>query len=501
MTLPPTPKTLPVRRRRAAPIPPTGSTPSSPPPEPELRPPLPAAPRPPRVPGELAYSSIFLAGLAAILAFIDPVVINLQAQLSLSLAGVALGIGLGWWGGRQGRPALAGGGGVVLWAVIAAGILTQPAPIYALPGTTLAPRLALVGVALVGWLLLSDLPGWVRRAVPAAALPSALLIGWMWISVPSLARDAGFYRLAVDSHGNVYATDADVGTIWVFAPDGSVRGKLWPRRVGTPLTPGPGVQPAQIRRQLLPLRVGPTPTPGGPSEPEFPTCGMVIDGQDRLYIVDILLRQMLRFSAGGQLDRAWPLVDTYQAASDCLALDSNRLYVADNSGNHVYIFDYDGRLQGTWTLPTRAWGISATPTGELAILYTDHVELRRFPEVTAVRQWNLPPTTTPLEVPYQTIFVRRNGEIIVSNIMTGTGTGSRLLRYSPNGDPLSPISIPAGPPTSAGDPPTAAGPAGIAEDAQGRLYVADFNLRIIHRFNPDGQRDAIWKAVQDEEGD
>jgi len=442
----------------------------------------------------LAYSSVFLAGLAVILAVIDPLVIDLQAQPALSLGGVALGLALGGWGSRRGQVAFAGAGAVVLWAGIAAGILTQPVPIYALPGTVLAPRLALVSVALLGWLLLGDLPGWVRRAVPAAALPTALLIGWIWISVPTFARDAGFYRLAVDSQGNVYASDADVGTIWVFAPDGSVRGKLWPRRVGTPRTPGPGVQPAQTRRQLLPLRVGPTPTPGGPSEPEFPTCGMVIDGQNRLYIVDILLRQVLRFSAAGQLDRAWPLADTYQPASDCLALDTTHLYVADNTGNHIVIFDFDGRPQGDWTLPTRAWGISATPSGALAVLYTDHVEFRQFPQGAVVRQWNLPPAGTPLEVPYQTIFVRHNGEVVVSNITTGVGSGSQLLRYGPTGDPLPAIPIPAG-------PDSAGGPAGIAEDAQGRLYVADFNLRIIHRFTPAGRRDAIWKAVQDEEGE
>ncbi len=489
MTLPPPSNALPVRRRRQ----PTPAD-SAPPPEPELPPHLPPAPAAPRATGELAYSSVFLAGLAVILALIDPLVIDLQAQIALSLGGVALGIALGGWGNYGGQGAFTGAGAGVLWAGIAAGILTQPAPIYALPGTVLAPRLALVSVALLGWLMLCDLPGWVRRAVLAAALPTALLIGWIWISVPALARDASFYRLAVDSHGNVYATDADVGTIWVFAPDGSVRGKLWPRRVGTPRTPGPGVQPAQTRRQMIPLRVGPTPTPGGPTEPEFPTCGMVIDGQDRLYVVDILLRQILRFNAAGQLDQAWPLADTYQPASDCLALDATHLYVADNTGNHITIFDFDGHPQGDWPLPTRAWGISATPDGALAVLYTDHVEFRRFPQGAVVRQWSLPPAVTPLEVPYQTIFVRHNGEVVVSNIATDSRNGSQLLRYGPNGEPLPAIALPAG-------PDIAAGPAGIAEDAQGRLYVADFNLRIIHRFTSDGRRDAIWKAVQDEEGD
>ena len=490
MTLP-TPDALPVRRRR--PPPPAGSLSPPPIPEPELPPHAPPTPAP-RPADDPAYSSVFLAGLAVILAVIDPLVIDLQPQPALSLAGVALGIALGWWGNRVGRIAVATVGAGVLWAGIAGGILTQPAPIYALPGTVFAPRLGLVSVALLGWLLLCNLPGWLRRAVLAAALPTALIIGWSWISVPKLARDASFYRLAVDSHGQVYASDADVGTIWVFAPDGSVRGKLWPRRVGTPLTPGPGVQPAHTRRELLPLRVGPTPTPGGPTEPEFPTCGMVIDGQDQLYIVDILLRQVLRFNAAGQLDLAWPLADSYQPSSDCLALDATHLYVADNNGNHIAIFDLEGRPQGDWKLPTRAWGISATPDGELAILYTDHVEIRRFPQAQVVRQWSLPPAGTPLEVPYQTIFVRRNGEVVVSNILTNAGIGSQLLRYRPNGDPLPTIPIPPG-------PDSAGGPAGIAEDAQGRLYVADFNLRIIHRFTPDGRRDAIWKVVQDEESE
>ena len=35
---------------------------------------------------------------------------------------------------------------------------------------------------------------------------------------------------------------------------------------------------------------------------------------------------------------------------------------------------------------------------------------------------------------------------------------------------------------------------GIAVDAQGRIYVADWLHRAIKRFTPDGQIDAIWQA-------
>ena len=37
---------------------------------------------------------------------------------------------------------------------------------------------------------------------------------------------------------------------------------------------------------------------------------------------------------------------------------------------------------------------------------------------------------------------------------------------------------------------------GLSQDAQGRIYVADRQQRVIQRFTPDGKIDAIWWATR-----
>lgn len=498
-----TPDPIPVRKRRDTPAAP--AEPELPPRGPARRPATPEGAPPPKDAGparaggagEGGYGGLFLAGLALILAYLDPLVVGLEPRPELSLALAAAGIGLGWWGGRQGSRRVQVAAAVWLWLGIAGGILTQLQPLGVAPGTVFVPRLGLLGVALLGWLFLIDLPGPWRRGLVAAALPTALLLGWIWISVPPLLRNAAFYRLAVDSHGRVYATDSDVGAIWVFTPQGNVEGKLWPRRTGTPLTPGPGLQPAGTRRELLPLRVGPTPTPGGPTEQEFPFCGLAVDSQDRLFVLDLLLRQVLRFSAGGQLERVWNLNTDYQPVANCITLDHSHVYVADGSGNHIVAYDFDGNRQSDWTVADRIWGIDSMPNGDLAVLYSAQtaktlVQIRHSGDGNIVREWELPPPASALEVPYQTIFARHDGTILVSNVTNAGGANGELLHYTAEGVPLAPLTIP-------GQPGQPGGPAGIAEDSAGRLYVADFNLRVIHRFTADGRRDATWQAIQDEE--
>ena len=46
-----------------------------------------------------------------------------------------------------------------------------------------------------------------------------------------------------------------------------------------------------------------------------------------------------------------------------------------------------------------------------------------------------------------------------------------------------------------------ASPAGLTEDAAGRVYVSDILYRVIQRFAPDGRVDAVWSAPEDEAAD
>ena len=39
---------------------------------------------------------------------------------------------------------------------------------------------------------------------------------------------------------------------------------------------------------------------------------------------------------------------------------------------------------------------------------------------------------------------------------------------------------------------------GLAEDRQGRIYAVDYAYRVIERFRPDGQIDAVWSVPVDQ---
>ncbi|HMA33094.1 MAG TPA: NHL repeat-containing protein [Chloroflexia bacterium] len=450
-------------------------------------PPAPAAPAAPPANGDRAlYSWVFLFGIAGIVALLDPIVVDLRPHLEISLGSLGLGCGLlalGWT--RGSAPARWAGVGV-LWSLILAGLATQIAPADALPGPTIAPRAALLLIALICWLLLRDLPRPFWYGLVAVAVPTFAALAWLWLTPPLLARPGNLYWLATDSQGTLYASDADNGLIWVFRGDGSVRGKLRPRLAIDPRTPGPGIQPAGVRNELAPL-VAITPTPGGPGLREFVTCGLAVDPQDRLYMVDILLRRVLRFDSAGRWQASWNLPDTYLPAPGCLAADSRHIYVADDAG-HILIYDDQGRPQASWTLPQPARGLAPRDDGRLAVLTPAGIEIRQFPNGTLSDQWSLPAPPSPQEVPYQTILARRNGEILVSDI-----TAHQVLRYARDHTPLPAISGAGGTATQLNNP------GGLAEDPAGRLYVVDVFLRVIRRFDADGQPSGIWKTLLDEQ--
>jgi hypothetical protein len=41
-------------------------------------------------------------------------------------------------------------------------------------------------------------------------------------------------------------------------------------------------------------------------------------------------------------------------------------------------------------------------------------------------------------------------------------------------------------------------PAGLAEDAQSRLYISDAAYRVIQRFSPSYQVEAVWSGPEEE---
>src|SRR3954464_11453835 len=130
--------------------------------------------------GPPIYGWLFLAGLALIIAVIDPIVIGLQPRLDVSLGLLVVGGGLLALGLLRNLPAALWAGAGVLWIEITLGIMTQISPLAQPPGEIWGPRGLLLAVAVVGWAMFLNLPGWLRRGMLAVALPTFAGLGLLW---------------------------------------------------------------------------------------------------------------------------------------------------------------------------------------------------------------------------------------------------------------------------------------------------------------------------------
>jgi streptogramin lyase len=430
------------------------------------------------------YGWLFLVGLAAIFAFINPIVIGAEARLEVSLALLALGGGLLAWGLTRRQWWATAAGAVLLWADIMLGTATQLVPLGTPAGIIWGPRGLLLAVALLGWAQFMGPPRWLWRGLLAAAVPTFAVLGMMWTGAPRFTWSAGLYWLAVDSQGAVYATGNDDGSIWQFHPNGTIRGQIWPRRAPAPGTPAIGYRPAGPGGVVILPGATPIPTltPGGPSQTEVLFCGLAVDPQDHLYFADVELRRLLRFDREGQVRAEWPLPATYIPARGCLAADADHVYLADRL-SIIYVYDHQGTKVAEWPTSQTPQGLSFTAAGRLLILHnTGILELDRQ-SGREVAAWALPPPTGPMEIPYQAVLGRANGEVMVSNLNTG-----QIMRFDPNHQLLAPWA-------AEGDLPGQFRElAALAEDRQGRVYATDFIQRVIQRFTPDGRLDAVWTA-------
>jgi sugar lactone lactonase YvrE len=434
----------------------------------------------------IPFAGVLRAGLAAIVAVIDPIVINLQHHIELSLLILAAGGGLLWWGLRLERRVAVWGGAAILWAGVIAGIATQIAPLGVAAGTIWAPRGALLVAALLGWLVVRELPRAIWHGVLALAVPTLAVLAWLWWTAPAFARAAEIYWLAADSHGNIYASDDTDGVVWRFDSTGHVLGKLWPHWAKPPGTPGPGYQPAGISATVLEPFARRTAVPVGPIVRHFSFCGITIGPEDGLYMVDLDTLQILHFDRDGQLRDSWPLPAGYVPAQGCIAADAQHLYLADLR-SIIHVYDFTGREQTQWPVPQTPHGLATTPDGRLLVLHERSVSFLQPPTGQVVHEWTLPPSSGVLLAAYQTVTVRHNGEVLITDY-----NANMIVRYAADGTPL-----PAwgGPGTQPGQ---FAAPAGITEDPQGRVYAADSTHHVIQRFQGDGQVDVVWSASADD---
>lgn len=431
------------------------------------------------------YAWLFLAGLAVLFALIDPIVLGVEAQPLVSLALVVLGLGVLGLGLFRQMRAVIWVGTLILWGSIVAGVLTQIAPLATAPGVLWGPRGLLLVVALLGWLIFLGLPGWMWRGVLAVVLPTFAALALIWSSAPPRALSAALYWIAVDSQGTLYANDNDSGVVWVFDSTGGVRGMLWPRLAPAPGTPGPNIVPAVADLQIR-TAGRPSPTPGGPQVNEFLFCGLAVDSADNFYLADTEMARMLQFDRDGQIRATWPLPDGYIPARGCLTADDKHVYLADRR-SIIYVYDLTGKIQAKWELSEVSQGISIAPDGRLLALHEESIEFLDFPSGETRHGLPLPPPSGALEMPYQAVLARRNGEVLVTDL-----SANQIRRFGADGTILPPLG------SSGGMPGNFAGLAGLTEDRQGRIYAVDYLYRVIERFRPDGQIDAIWSVPVDQ---
>src|SRR5436190_2064172 len=195
---------------------------------------------------DLLVPALFISAAALILAIQDPINIQFEPRPTETLVITLLGIALvGWATFRRSLP-LYFVGVAVLLITMTVGVITQPSQL-SVPVVAIWPlRAALVLLVALSWAFLMSPPRWLRRALLAAIIPTLLalfllggpatasqLFGWnlgyfLGVDLRLPARNFAPFWLAVDSQGNLYATDVRGGLIWVFDSSGSPKGTLHP---------------------------------------------------------------------------------------------------------------------------------------------------------------------------------------------------------------------------------------------------------------------------------
>ena len=451
---------------------------------------------------DLLLPSFFLVAAAAILAFQDPLNWGFQPHLTETLVAVVAGAvvsGLGVW--RRSLPVVLVGAAILL-ATITAGVMSQPSQ-FGVPPVAIWPlRLLLILLVAGAWAFLMRPPGWLLRALAAFTIASVLVLalwggpataarffGWNYYVPPSLFAP---YWLAVNSHGTLYASDADGGMIWVFDKSGNPQGTIRPATAPPVPTPGPGIMPSGFEAEASLVMRAPTPvgTPGGALydvSNRFTFCGLVTDPQDNLYTVDLSNtggRSIMRFSADGNITARWPVPTDYEPTRGCLAASDKYIFLTSRFGK-IYVYDHSGKSTKEFTVPFQPFGIAEAGSDKLAVMAPNALEQIEISSGNVVTT-TLPGSQGQLQIPYQAMFMDKNGDLLATDL----GSNKVLRIDAATGKTKATIG------EEGYGPGQFKGLGGITMDNAGRLYVADWQHRVIERFTPDGKIDAVWWALR-----
>ncbi|HUP28352.1 MAG TPA: hypothetical protein VM409_07945, partial [Chloroflexia bacterium] len=448
---------------------------------------------------DFTWASLFAFAAALILGVMTPVRFRFEPYMVETVAvviGAGLLLGFGLW--RRNVPVVAVST-FLLFATIVLGIITQPTTFSATPSAIWPLRLLLITIVVTSWALFLAPPGWMRRAMLATALATSsvllvvggpALLGQPTVSAdpdgPRVNNNFSAYFLAINSRDDLFAGDLEGGLIWVFDPSGNLQGTIRPSTAPPVPTPGPGIVPRGLEFELnVPSFGRPSPTPSV----IFSFCGMAIDAQDNLYLLDIadaVNVKLMRFNRDGNITARWSVPPKYQPTNDCLATDANHIYL-NSAGGRVFALDFEGKEETHIDLPYSPWamatygGSDESKKGQLLVTgpgILTNIEIQGSKMVTST----LPPPPPEYQFP---MHWKKTGELLLADHQQ-----LRAIRWDPQtGKVLGTIGGPGLLPGQFGDL------GGFAEDSHGRLYVADTVNRVIQRFGTDGKIDAVWSAL------
>lgn len=452
---------------------------------------------------DLILPSVFVSAAGLILAALDPMYVRFEAKPLETLGLTAVAVVVLWWGTLVRRPIIMYAGVAALLLITTIGTVTQPTRL-SVPIVAVWPlRVILVLLVAWSWAFLMRPPRWLNRALLATVVPTLLVFGawggpalgaslFNWNVVTPVTNFAPYW-LAIDSHNTIYATDASGDLIWVFDEGGSPQGTIRASRAPQVGTPGPGILPNGLVEELNLTNVSIFPT----AVPVTATlgfqvldfCGIAIDPSDNIYTVDTydpLNPVLLRFDREGTIKERLPTPPNYLSTKGCLAADAEHIYLSSSFGK-IYIMDHAARIQHEIQVAYRPLGIFPNGKGELLVTQPNIMNTINVSTGSVVTSTlPVPVTQNQVRIPYQAILVRKNGEIVVSD-----WSNNQILRIDPKTNKI--IGSIGKPGFWPGE---FQGLGGVAEDKEGRIYVADWQHRVIQRFTDDGHIDALWWAAR-----
>jgi hypothetical protein len=190
----------------------------------------------------------------------------------------------------------------------------------------------------------------------------------------------------------------------------------------------------------------------------------------------------MKFDPAGDLIDSWAVPDKFEGAKGCVTADPDHIYLASRFGE-IYILEHSGQVQRSVQLSYQPFGMAADRLGN--VIVTGPFQMHRIDADTGdMADIPLPEYTRQLRIPYQTLLVARNGDILTTDV----GVNQAVRIPAEGGAVLA----------TYGDigfyPGQFQGMGGIAEDPQGRILVADWQHGVVQRFDAGGGLDTVMWA-------